>query len=327
MPGISFIIPTYNAERHIELCLKSIRGQSYPQDKVEILILDGLSVDRTLDIANKYNCRILHNKKRLAEYGVQLGVKEARGEFLVIFAADNELVGDSWIENVLNVFTADPLVCAVWGRLCSGEGDSAINKYFELIQSDPLNWFLNNNLRKYIRQGRVYREGIVKFEVSPQSPLVWGANGLTYRMDKIRRIWSQENYLGDNDAFQYMIENGDAKVAYFTGAFVYHHHVARLADWIKKWRRNLVAHLLDKRASRNMNWVFTADFKRKLLFWVFYAAFPVFSSLHAAYLAAKERKLYWFYHPLVTLAQFFTYTTIIIFTRKGRSFIRGIIFP
>ena len=143
---ISFIIPTYNAGEHLERCLKSIRCQDYHQEKVEILIIDGGSSDNTLEIAKNFDCNILNNPKRLAEYGVQLGVKEARGEFLAIFAADNELVGNDWIKKIGDVFADDGEISAVWGRLVSGKDDTALNKYFELIQSDPLNWFLNNNL-------------------------------------------------------------------------------------------------------------------------------------------------------------------------------------
>ncbi len=326
MLTISYIIPTYNASFHIERCLKSIRAQHYPQEKIEILILDGGSTDNTLEIVSQYNCLILKNKKLLAEYGVQLGIKNAKGDLLVVFAADNELVSRNWVQKVSNIFDHDKDISAVWGRLVSGEGDSALNKYFELIQSDPLNWFLNKNLIIYKNKGQHYSYECIIFNIKPAKPLVWGANGLVYRSEKIKGIWSQEGYLGDNDAFQSMIERGDNRVAYFNTPFVYHHHVAKLGDWIKKWKRNFIHHLLEQQKTRNLHWIFANNFKVKLLLWMIYSTIPIFSLSHCIYLYFKDRNIYWFYHPVVSFIQFFTYTFLIIFTKKGRDFIRNIVF-
>lgn len=316
----SFIIPVYNAGRHLECCLRSIRYQDYQQGEVEVIAVDGGSSDDTQGIARSFACKVLDNPRKLAEYGVQAGIKEAAGEFLVIFAADNELVGKDWLKRVADIFHSDPDVSAVWGRLASGENDPPLNKYFELIQSDPLNWFLNKNLKVYIKTSKSGKDYSV-FTVNPARPLVWGANGLVYRANKIKAIWKQEGYLGDNDAFQYMLEEGDNKVAYFDSPFVYHHHVARLTDWIKKWRRNFSQHLSDKQKTRNMNWVFTGNFNKKLLLWSIYSAIPIPALIHSLYLCLKSRNLYWLYHSPASCAQFWTYAVLALTTSKGRNFI------
>ena len=59
-PQISIIIPTLNAARVLEPCLKSIKKQSYK--KYEIIIADGGSSDNTLIIAKKYHCIVIKNK-------------------------------------------------------------------------------------------------------------------------------------------------------------------------------------------------------------------------------------------------------------------------
>jgi glycosyltransferase involved in cell wall biosynthesis len=317
LPSVSFIIPTYNASVHIESCLMSIRGQDYPRDKVEVLISDGGSGDNTLELAKKYDCRIIYNPKRLAEYGVQIGVEKAIGEFLVVFAADNELVGNDWLRKVINVFYNDKDISAVWGRLESGKDDTALNKYFALIQSDPLNWFLNQNLSKYMRRAIKRNGDCFIFYVNPSIPLVWGANGLSYRTARIRGIWAQGGYLGDNDAFQYMVEQGNNKVAYFRTPFVYHHHVAKLGDWVKKWQRNFRSHLLDKQKTRNMNWVFTGNFKIKLALWVIYSSIPIFSFLHSVYLIFRDRKIHWLYHPICCFLQTGVYGWLVFASPKS----------
>ena len=70
MKSISFIIPTYNASIHIETCLQSIRKQKYPQEKVEILILDGDSSDNTLSIVKKYGYEMFPVKG--SAHGIQV---------------------------------------------------------------------------------------------------------------------------------------------------------------------------------------------------------------------------------------------------------------
>lgn len=325
MPNLSFIIPTYNAGSHLNKCLSSIRNQDYPQETIEIIIADGGSYDSTIDVARQYNCIILNNPKRLAEYGVQLGIEKASGEISVIFAADNELVGYDWIKKIGSIFADDEEISAVWGRLVSGKDDTALNKYFELIQSDPLNWFLNCNLNKYMRRAIKRDKDCFVFYVNPNMPLVWGANGLSYRTARIRGIWAQESYLGDNDAFQCMVEQGSKKVAYFDSPFVFHHHVSSLNDFVSKWKRNFIQHLVGQYKTRNMGWVFAGNFKLKLVFWVLYSGIPVFSLLHSTYLVLRDRNICWFYHPVVSFLQVFTYSRLIFFDKKGLNFVKGII--
>ena len=179
--------------------------------------------------------------------------------------------------------------------------------------------FLIDEKRKRMRLFLKYsnkNENYFIFEVDPLKPLVWGANGLVYRTKKIKTIWTQEGYLGDNDAFQYMVERGDNKVAYFDIPFVYHHHVARLKDWIAKWERNFTKHLLDKLQTRNMNWVFTRNFKLKLLLWVVYSLIPIFSFFDSVKNMIRDHNIYWLYHAPTCFLQTITYIKATFFTGK-----------
>ncbi len=321
--SISFVMPTYNASNYLERCLKSIRAQNYPQDKVEILILDGGSTDNTLEIVRKYDCRVIENSQRLAEYGVQIGVLNATGDLVVIFASDNELPSNQWAKRVIKPFLFDNDISAVWGRIAASADSPPLNKYFALIQNDPLNFFVNRNLQIYLKEKTTLRvEDYHIFNVDFSKPLVWGANGLTFRKNFIRPIWDKGEYLGDNDAFQIMIEKGMTKVAYFNVPFVYHHHVKKISDCVRKWRRNYVSHYLKKRKSRNLRWVFAKGFFGKLVIWIIYSGIPIFSFMHSLFLFIRTRNKYWFYHPLASFVQMFTYSWATLTTTEGRQLIR-----
>ena len=57
LPIVSVIIPCRNEEKFIAKCLDSIIEQDYPKDKLEVLVVDGMSEDRTREIMkeNEYS--------------------------------------------------------------------------------------------------------------------------------------------------------------------------------------------------------------------------------------------------------------------------------
>ena len=53
LPLVTLVMPSYNEEAHIEVCLRSLLGQDYPADRMEVLVADGGSADRTREIVAK----------------------------------------------------------------------------------------------------------------------------------------------------------------------------------------------------------------------------------------------------------------------------------
>ncbi|MBU4299200.1 glycosyltransferase [Patescibacteria group bacterium] len=53
-PLVSVVITTKNEEKNIENCLKSILNQTYPRDKIEIIVVDNNSSDRTKEIVQTF---------------------------------------------------------------------------------------------------------------------------------------------------------------------------------------------------------------------------------------------------------------------------------
>ncbi|MCJ7631523.1 glycosyltransferase [Candidatus Bathyarchaeota archaeon] len=323
-PKVTFVIPTYNASKLLPRCLKSIAVQDYPRDRVEVLVVDGGSNDKTVDIAKAFGARVVPNPKRLAEYGVQSGVLEADGDLVVVFAADNELHSREWLKKVSVPFIENPGIAAVWGRLISGTDDSPVNKYFELIQNDPFSNFFNKNLEHYLAHSKMVGgqdANYYVFKVAVDKPLIWGANGLTYRKNSVRQFWDRHTYLGDNDAFQSMIESGDNIVAYMPSLLIYHHHVNSIQNWVTKWKRNFSKHFLEKRKDRNLNWVFTEHFKLKLVMWLIYSLIPVLAFADSVKNAIRDRNRHWMYHSIACFTQTLIYIYICLFTLKGRQMI------
>lgn len=86
--SISIICPIYNEEKYIEKCINSILAQDYPQEKMELLLIDGMSTDHTREIINKiiaqYSFISLHdNIRRIAPAALNYGIKIAKGEVII----------------------------------------------------------------------------------------------------------------------------------------------------------------------------------------------------------------------------------------------------
>ncbi|MCM8774680.1 MAG: glycosyltransferase family 2 protein [Candidatus Omnitrophica bacterium] len=330
LPKFSFSLPVYNEEKRIGRCLESILSQDYPKEKIEILLVDGGSTDKTRDIGSKFKCvKILDNPKKLADFGVKISMLNATGDLFVIFAADNELASKDWLSSVATLFMEDPGLSAVWMRMICSEDDLPLNRYYTLIQSDPLSFFINKNLDYYLKYADIkliYKKNVYIFYVLPERPLIWGANGLVYRTQKIRDIILQEGFIADNDVFQTMVESGSNKVAYFQELYIYHHHVKKISDWVKKWERNYLCHFLTKRQERNLNWIFTKNFKIRLLAWFIYSIIPICSLFDSIYKSIRYKTPYWLYHPTVNLVQLFTYIRLTLFSKEGINFIKDVFF-
>ena len=107
-PLISIVMPSYNAERTIELALKSIQMQTVGMESLEILVVDGGSTDQTVAIAKKYGAVVLDNAKKLPEYAKLIGMHAARGTYLVRQDADEVFTYPEQLEDRLAFLKKNP---------------------------------------------------------------------------------------------------------------------------------------------------------------------------------------------------------------------------
>ncbi len=88
-PFVTLAIPCFNEERHIGALVEDILAQDYPADRIEVLIGDGMSSDRTREIlaetaARRPGClRVIDNPRRLQAAAMNAMITEARGDIIV----------------------------------------------------------------------------------------------------------------------------------------------------------------------------------------------------------------------------------------------------
>ena len=94
VPMVTVIIPAYNEEKCIGRCLLSLLEQDYPEDLVEIIVIDGNSSDKTVEVLTaltEENPRIsiYANPKRIIPAAMNLGISHAKGEVVARADAHN----------------------------------------------------------------------------------------------------------------------------------------------------------------------------------------------------------------------------------------------
>jgi glycosyltransferase involved in cell wall biosynthesis len=109
-PFVSVIVPCMNEEKFIGRCLDSLIIGDYPSDRMEILVVDGGSTDRTLTILNSYserwkNLRVLPNPRSVTPAGLNIGVRAARGELLIRIDAHCE-VATNYVRRCVDISLA-----------------------------------------------------------------------------------------------------------------------------------------------------------------------------------------------------------------------------
>ncbi len=105
LPRISIILVCRNEEKYIEKCLDSVLDNGYPADKMDIVVVDGESTDKTRDIVRafqeKTSCvRLVSNPGITAAAGLNVGLKAAHEEFIVRLDAHASYEKDYLLKSV-----------------------------------------------------------------------------------------------------------------------------------------------------------------------------------------------------------------------------------
>lgn len=140
-PYISIIIATFNSGKSLPIVLASLRRQSYPRNRTEILIVDGGSTDQTLSIAKRFGCMVLQNSRILPYWAKFIGFTKAKGHYVVFLDSDEVMENSRSLEQKVQVFQRNPTVRMVTGDgYKSPKGYIFINSYLNEF-GDPFSFF------------------------------------------------------------------------------------------------------------------------------------------------------------------------------------------
>lgn len=116
MPFISLVMPVRNEARFIAATLAQLLAQDYPQDRFEILVIDGMSDDGTRSIVSQLagtdsRIRLLDNPRRRSSAGRNVGFRAGRGDYFVVVDGHCHIPTDRLLRSIAECFAKSGAYC------------------------------------------------------------------------------------------------------------------------------------------------------------------------------------------------------------------------
>ncbi len=125
-PKVTVVIPARDEQRTIGKCLSLVLSQQ-AKWPFEVIVVDSCSRDRTPEIASSKGARVLRASSPKKSMAVNIGVREARGEIIVVLDADCYPASDRWLASLCKPFR-DPEVGVVCGTVLNIAGQKTEKK-------------------------------------------------------------------------------------------------------------------------------------------------------------------------------------------------------
>lgn len=321
-PSVSVVIATRNSERTLESCLSSVREQGYTS-ALEIVIADGGSVDKTLEIAKTFNSRVIPvpERKQNAEYNKGVAVNAAKNDILLMIDHDNILPHKNWLKKMIKPLLEDNKIFGSGVlRFHYDKKLSLVDRYSALFgATDPVPFFFNKSAHQsYLYDGFHLRGKLIseendyyKVTLDPSALPALGGNGSVLRRKLLSKAKASPEYF-----FHIDIHVDLAKQGYITYAFVkdtiIHLTNNNFIPFLRR-RRYFIEkyHFVDQTKRRYSIYNSERD-KMALVGFIIYSISIIFPTIDAARGFLKVPDIAWFLHPFMCLGILLVYgiTTI-----------------
>ncbi len=306
MPKVSFIIPTLNAQHILPRCLQAIRNQSYPYEKVEVIVADGGSKDKTVQIAKKYGAIVINNPEVLHEPGKSRASQIASGDIIFYTDADNILSHDRWIQLMVSAFQNGEKVTGFLPQTIPAPDSNPIDRYLGYLFTDPFTWFVYYPSASPTDFSLTYTpiketKDYVLYRFETHNPPLFGLSQGVGTLKTFSR--TAIAHADDMMAGIKLIREGGI-VAYVPNAGVYHYHVSGLINFLHKyaWRlRNNFTQQVRGMGLIHRTKYFPLIRKVRIVFFIPYALSIVGPLVHSIKLTLKHRDPVMLLHVPMTM--------------------------
>jgi glycosyltransferase involved in cell wall biosynthesis len=138
-PFISIISPISNEEQFIGQCLASLVNQDYNERDLEILVVDGMSTDRTRQIVQEYaekhaHVRLFDNPAKTAPHALNVGLQYAKGD-IIIRVDGHAVIEKDYVKKCVAAMAETDADCV--GGVIESINESYTGKGIALAMSHP----------------------------------------------------------------------------------------------------------------------------------------------------------------------------------------------
>jgi glycosyltransferase involved in cell wall biosynthesis len=117
LPQVTVIITTYNYGKFIQEAIDSVLASNYPQDLIEVLVIDDGSTDDTANLVKSYSKKVnyIYTQNTRKAGALALGIELAQGKYIFNLDAD-DLFENAKIRKVVDIFENDSEITHVSHR-------------------------------------------------------------------------------------------------------------------------------------------------------------------------------------------------------------------
>ena len=307
-PKISIIILSFNGGEDLKRCFNSIKMQTYPSNKIEVVVVDDGSVDDSVQTAKENGARVYINKKRDVYLNWAIALHKITGDFTYMIDQDIELRGKDFLKKMIPPMLEDKRIVACFTRKYPKASQSWITRFlsYHPAQCDPLYEFLTPPVEStFIEEKKNYI--LCKFILGKVPPF----GRMFYRVEYLKNTtnWKQKRVF-DHDLVIKTIKAGYDFFAYVPKAGLYHNHAKNLKHLLYKRARNLRMHYFPENKVTEYRWIDVGNKKDvvKMVGWIIYANLFIPAALRGVYRAIRDKDLVFLIEPVVTI----TITDIIL---------------
>jgi glycosyltransferase involved in cell wall biosynthesis len=127
---VSVIVPTWNEEKYLPKCLVSLANQK-DAEPFEVIVVDGGSTDRTVELAEKYASKVLVKPGMPVGAARNTGAQNSQDEILAFIDADT-MASPHWVKAISDAFRNDSEAIAVTGPTYPCEGTLLDNLVYHI---------------------------------------------------------------------------------------------------------------------------------------------------------------------------------------------------
>lgn len=113
---VSIVVPAYNEERYLPMCLAALRQLEHPGFDYEVIVVDDGSTDRTRQTAAAWGARVLGGPHGGVAAARQIGFEAARGEIIASTDADTAPAAD-WLVGLVHALRGGPRIVGAYGPI------------------------------------------------------------------------------------------------------------------------------------------------------------------------------------------------------------------
>ena len=298
---LSIVIPTYNEEKDIEKCLKSIADQNYPKNLIEVIVVDNYSYDNTLKIAKSFsksiNVKILMNKIKDAEVSKKIGFDNSSGEFFMYLDADMRFSESNFVKKMLFPFN-DQKIAGNFVKFVVNKNHPPLTRTlsYDEFQRDPIFRFFTIGINKIVREKRknYWMCYCDSNNIPPQGLMI-------YRKKLILDYIKNKKQLIDNEIPAVLVENGYRYFAFVPDTGVEHIILRSLKELWKKRLRNLKRTYYPNINERRFKWINWKKDWPRVGIWLIYTNILIFPIINAVYKSIKYRDFCFLNEPILNI--------------------------